>query len=450
MKTILIITNETKTIPALSEAREEWQKEYNVLIAGNEQEASKVFENEDIDFLVCDYFSRPEAQLRPLTQLILEHPYVPCITIINPDKQVAEDFLGIGVSVCFEVPFQVDELYRWATKLIDLSSSGEIRGLPTHSILQMLESEKKACTLKVQTNKDVGYIYLERGEVHAAEYGDLIGEEAAYTLIADPCESAEIKFYNLQKERDINKSVMSLIMESFRIKDEKESLAAREGSQDKTRKELKHFFTIDSPLQIDQGLNLRLELEDDSPSMAGNLIGISKNNYIIVNRPSELEGPITASKDMRIVVKYLQSGRVCMFKANVIKQLSQPEPLLFLEYPMVVHYHELRQSQRADIYVPCIMTLASGPRHSSALLDLSETGCLCQIKTDKDKLLPQIDPSGAVSLFCLFPGVGEEQEIQGVIRNVKRKSTELRVGIEFTELSEDLRKIIGNYLDSLL
>lgn len=452
MKTILIITDKNKSSTAVTEACNEWKKEYALFVVPNEKNAGNTIGDEDVDLLVCDFSCRPGVSLQHLQQLIAAYPYIPCIAIIDPKEHSADDFLGNGINVCFEIPFQNDELYRWATKLLDLSSSGTIRGLPTHSILQMLESENKTCSLKVHTSEDIGYLYLERGELIAAELDTLRGEDAAYAIIAAHCHLVEIKFYNMQRQREISKSLMSLVMEAFRLKDEQESLNIHGSHDTKPRLELKHFFTTDTPLQLDQGLTVKLEQEEEKGKelISAELIGIHKDEYIILNRPKEYDETIPEEKKKQLVIKYLQAGRLCMFKTTPIYQIEKPEPLLFLAYPAVVHYHELRQAKRANIYVPCIMALASGPRHSSVLMDVSKTGCLCQYKTDRNKPLPEIEINETAFLYCLFPGVSEEQEINGVIRNVKKEKGEIRVGIEFTELPEEISKVIDNYLESLL
>ncbi len=450
MKTILIISDENLPNSAIIEAMDEWEGRYHTISVTDEKAAAESLAVDDISLLVCDYLSRPDAQIHPLIKLIQKFPYIPSITIIDPERQMAEDFLGNGVSACFEYPFQNDELCRWTDRMIDKSSSGAIRNLPAHSIMQMLSSEKKTCTLKVHTAKGVGYLYIERGELLAAEYDTLQGEKAAYSLITEQCEMAEIKFYNLQKKRDIYKSLMPLVIEAFRIKDEQDSLL-RSSDNGRSLKELKHFFTVDTPLEMDSGLSLRLESEEEDMQIGASLIGISQEKYVIVSLGGELQGSPAVAEDAKIVVNYLQSGQICMFKTTVVSQLLEPEQLLFLKYPLVVHYYELRRAARAEIYIPAIMTLASGQRHSGVLLDVSATGCLCQIKMDKNRTVAQlVSPSGPASLFCLFPGVGEEQEIQGIIRNVKQEGNELRVGIEFTALPEAIEKVISNYLESLL
>lgn len=450
MKNILVITSKNKPVDAMAEALKEWRKKYNIIAVQNEHDAADTLREEEIALLVCDFASRSTSPIRPLVQLLHDFPWIPCIAIATPNLNSNDEFLDIGVSVCFEIPFQIKELYRWTCKLLEQSNKGIIRDIPAHSILQMLNSEKKTCTLCLHEHDATGYLYIKHGEIIAAEYEDLTGEEAACSIIAGDSDTAEIKFYNMQRQREIEKTLMPLIMEAFRIKDEKESLAARASASEKTPLELKHFFTIDNPLRLEPGLQLKLEFENDTPlSTTGQLVGIAHNKYLIILLPKMLNELPTQKKEMGIAVKYLNSGCICMFNSQIVQKISRPESLLFIEYPQVVHYHELRRTPRASIYVPCIMSLASGQRYSSTLKDLSATGCLCQTKEGKSGQLPSIDNGTGVFLFCLFPGVGEEQEIQGVVRNVKKKGSELLVGIEFTEISSEIETIIASYLKSL-
>ncbi len=62
--------------------------------------------------------------------------------------------------------------------------SGSIGGVSLSSFLQMLEQERKTCTLKVNSEGRSGTFYFEDGELIDAQYGDEIGESAVYTILS--------------------------------------------------------------------------------------------------------------------------------------------------------------------------------------------------------------------------------------------------------------------------
>jgi hypothetical protein len=75
-------------------------------------------------------------------------------------------------------------------KIIDMAQTvneqadGHIGGVSLASFLQMLEQERKSCTLQVASGKVSGSFYFEEGELIDAECEDVVGQEAVYILLA--------------------------------------------------------------------------------------------------------------------------------------------------------------------------------------------------------------------------------------------------------------------------
>ncbi len=102
----------------------------------------------------------------------------------------------------------------------DKNPAGYINGIPVSSFIQVLELEKKTCTLLVSADGMNGCLYLDNGVVLNAETGKLSGEEAAILILG--WENAQIKMINdcTNKKRDIQSSLTRLILDAFRRKDE--------------------------------------------------------------------------------------------------------------------------------------------------------------------------------------------------------------------------------------
>ncbi len=115
-----------------------------------------------------------------------------------------------------------------------------------------------------------------------------------------------------------------------------------------------------------------------------------------------------------------------MFKSQLLKAVESPSHLLFFEYPGVIHYHELRKAKRTSIFIPCTLHLNEEPELYGTLMDLSMTGGLCRIKNKGDTPLPQIDINSSIFLRCLLPGIKEEQQINGRVRNMQINPEEIK------------------------
>ena len=62
--------------------------------------------------------------------------------------------------------------------------NGTIGGVSLSSFLQMLEQERKTCTLKVNAEGREGTFFFEGGELIDAQYGDEVGEAAVYMILS--------------------------------------------------------------------------------------------------------------------------------------------------------------------------------------------------------------------------------------------------------------------------
>ncbi len=103
---------------------------------------------------------------------------------------------------------------------------GQIHGISLPSFLQMSEMEGATYTLRVAGDDRVGYLYLDGGNLIAAQYGDCRGSEAAYRIISWDKASIRIEPADAEREREIHEPLMHVMMESLKIKDEDQAESA--------------------------------------------------------------------------------------------------------------------------------------------------------------------------------------------------------------------------------
>lgn len=105
---------------------------------------------------------------------------------------------------------------------MDIEVGGQIQGISLGSFLQIVHMDKTTCTLKIYSNDDIGYLYLKDGALVAAETGQLENVEAAYEILS--WNKAVIIIDNAPiPDQKITVSLMSILMEGLRRKDEKNS-----------------------------------------------------------------------------------------------------------------------------------------------------------------------------------------------------------------------------------
>ena len=450
MKTVVIIEKEALERKALVSLFEKWPRKLNVLAATDEQSASRIMARNHVDLVICELSLEGNNNFDNFSSLTRTFPYVPCITISPNKGNASEELLKRGASHWMGKPIDPAMLLRLADDLLNIGTSGTVKGIPIHSFLQMLENEEKTCTLRIKRKNDTGLLYLKSGSLIGAETKDLSGEEAAHAILPWPDPIIEIRYFNGQRSKQINRPLLSVIIEAFHLKNKKDKQIRKNLLTGEHQLPLKHFPTIGKRLPLQIGSRVKLEFPHLDFPLESILVGMMKDQYLIISNPKpfpELEKLV--GDDQRIIIKYIQRGRVWMFKSQIIRSLETPGQLLFFEYPQVLHYHEMRLAERTPIFIPCTFHQPSQPDYYGVLIDMSITGSLCQIKRRNDTPLPSVTDGTKATLRCLLPGIKEEQEITGTVRNTKITKNEAKIGIEFENLQPHLTETISRYLYSI-
>ena len=142
-----------------------------------------------------------------------------------------QDSGKIEVLLGFCSPSMSDEDYKQLGTLVQKFLSkkkietitdvgGQIHGISLPSFLQMSEMEGATYTLKVTSGNRTGHLYIDGGSLIAAQVEELAGNEAAYRIISWDNAAIQIEAADPDRVREIHDPLMSVMMESLKIKDE--------------------------------------------------------------------------------------------------------------------------------------------------------------------------------------------------------------------------------------
>jgi len=447
MKTIIIIENKKTETEPLAHLFQQWEQKINLVTVPENDAAIDILSKQHVDLLIYDLTISTDNGLEEFSELTHSFPYIPCITLIDGQRIKQNRSIACGASYCLEKPIDVEKILNYAKKLLNTGTWGTIKGIPIHSFLQMLESEETTCTLQINRKNDRGILYIKKGVLINAETKSLVGEEAAFLVLAWEETIIEMKYFNCQRRQRIHKPLIAIIIEAFRLRSERDKLQKETASATLHQLPLKHVSTRESIISLTNGKKVKIKIPHIQTPLESTSVGILQDQFLILTTPpsfSLMEKMI--SSEHRIIVKYIEEGRMWMFKSRLLRAIDSPTRLLFLEYPEVIHYHELRKTKRTAIFVPCTFHQQNKPELYGALIDLSTGGGLCQIKNRAETKLPNIDMNSRIRLRYLLPGTKEEQKINGNVRNLEKDNSAIRIGIEFEHLQPHLVETISKYL----
>ncbi|HEY0514731.1 MAG TPA: response regulator [Thermoanaerobaculia bacterium] len=256
MKTVLVVDDEPSLLFALSEGLSDRRRGVRVLTAANGIEAVAVLESAAVDLVLTDLRMPDMDGFELLAYMRRNHAALPVILMTALGSAETSARLGTAGSFeCLTKPFDLPDLQRKIAEMLAQGVKGRVENISLASFLQLLEMERKTCTLSIRSpHPDAdreGRLYFRAGRLVGAATGELRGREAALEIVT--WEHAEIEIADgcPAVEPEIEAGLSFLLMEGMRLKDE------REGGRDPNAPALLPEADLDEALADDPAPEVR-------------------------------------------------------------------------------------------------------------------------------------------------------------------------------------------------
>jgi CheY-like chemotaxis protein len=224
MKNILIVDHDPVILHAFVGLLKSQGGFLNVLSAQSRKAALKIIAQRQIHIVITGLHM---SEIDGFDLVILLAKQCPDIRVIvmtnNASPMFRAQIKQIPTAVHFDQTMDLSLLTKRIFTELHIDYGGQVRGLSLTSFLQMLKMEERNCTLQINTKGKTGCLSIVDGELAAAETGPLRGEPAALQILSWENVSIEIDYSFKEVEREIEKPLMALLLESGRLIDEKES-----------------------------------------------------------------------------------------------------------------------------------------------------------------------------------------------------------------------------------
>lgn len=231
MKKVLIVDDEASFLLSLQDVLKAHQNKFEVLTAENGDAAVGVLRDTTVDLLVTD-LRMPEMNGFELLAWASRHqPQLPVIAMSAFGTPEIEARLKKMDTLQFiEKPVDLPTLEKAIFNGLKAGGKSYIRGITLATFLQLMNVEKKNCTLKITAPEGPAYLYVANGELIDAEYGKLKGMDACLEIVS--WDDAEIEMDGICRRQEdvVNMSLSHLLIEAFRLKDEAAEEVKRSGA----------------------------------------------------------------------------------------------------------------------------------------------------------------------------------------------------------------------------
>lgn len=224
MKNILIVDDEAPFLLSLIDGLNSYTDNLTIYKALNGSEAVNVIESVKLDLIITDLNMPVMSGFELLAYIASIHLAVPIIVMTAYGTPEIEEKLNcMGSFQYVEKPLEFNTLFEMIESTLKESTQGYMQGITLPSFLQLLELEKKTCTLTIKSSDNkTGRMFFSHGDLLNAETGSMSGLEAAYKIVS--WEDVELKMSGKceKKARKINTALIKLLMESSQLQDDKQ------------------------------------------------------------------------------------------------------------------------------------------------------------------------------------------------------------------------------------
>ncbi len=220
MKSVLIVDDDPVILTTIVNFLTTYSEDLELLRAGNGREALEVLERQQVDLLLTDLYMPGMDGFELLAHMVRSFSSVPVIVMSGYEvPEIGDEIERKGALHYLEKPFDFKTLAAKVSETLARTSKGHLTGISLLGFLQLLNFEKKSCTLTVTSDHRSGRIHVDEGELINADFERFVGESAVFEILSwDDC---DIDVSVPQRvERLIHRPLHGVILEAAKDLDE--------------------------------------------------------------------------------------------------------------------------------------------------------------------------------------------------------------------------------------
>lgn len=201
-------------------------------------------------------------------------------------------------------------------------------------------------------------------------------------------------------------------------------------------------------MSIEHGIKLSIEFKGLEARITSKVVGVEEDDYIILKMPPGHtlgEAVHKLYTNSIFVARFMNKGTIYGFQSSIIKVLTDPKKVIFIEYPKKIETHDMRSSKRVDCYLPATIESEKGKMVGN-IVDLSKSGCLVIIDAAKVIISMVMQTDIEVNISFHIPGVEELIVASAQQKSIRKDSKNVSIGLSFDNLDIELQTKLDNFL----
>lgn len=208
-------------------------------------------------------------------------------------------------------------------------------------------------------------------------------------------------------------------------------------------------------LNLDLGYPLQMQINapDGRPERMGSrLIGRVAKHALIVAVPRLHGRSVRFRPGQKVIIRTMAANGVGVFTTTVQSHISDPYPLVFVDYPEEVAFKGVRNSTRVAVELPAKVINRSqleDQMFDVRIGDMSLSGCRIELEQPAGDIGDKVQIKADINV-C---GLQRTLTLDGVLRSRVERSTQEKQqqvpavhGVEFVEPDDDQRLLLCAYV----
>ena len=151
-----------------------------------------------------------------LASMSKNQPHLPVIVMsAYCTPEIKARLNSLGAFKILEKPIDFQDFVEHIFAELHAVSKGYINGITLPAFLQLVEMERKTCTLSIGSHGKKGFLYFQEGVLIDADNGVDKHEKAALDIVCWDDPAIEIDSFCKQKDRNIKSSLGFILLEAL-------------------------------------------------------------------------------------------------------------------------------------------------------------------------------------------------------------------------------------------
>jgi CheY-like chemotaxis protein len=233
----LLVAEDDRAVQSLYRMGLKGLSGFRIVLVENGLKAVEVLRSQTVDVLVTDLNMPVMDGFELIAKVASDYPALPIIVMTGLGEAEHQNRpLDLGALRIMSKPPRLSHLMDEIRAAASQEPTGLVRGITLGSLLQLLNWERKSCTLTVKHGEDRGVLYCKDGELIHALHKDKEGIPAAYDILG--WEKPEIEFVDVCRVKGTIKDlpITEILMNVAMIQDHTPLQAEPKSDQDATQR----------------------------------------------------------------------------------------------------------------------------------------------------------------------------------------------------------------------